>query len=190
MATFDQPSSADPNNNIVRNWLTGIGIALVVIVAITFVLHRKETLSPVIAGDESSTTESAVSTTTAPGSITSPASAATSAALPGTETIASTGEAISAADQPAGASVAISSMSLTKRSWVAVKDENGMILGAGLFPADATSGIVPLLRATAAGQRYEAVIYVDDGDKIFDLHRDMLVVSADGSPVGAAFNAQ
>ena len=56
--------------------------------------------------------------------------------------------------------------------------------------AGATTGVVPLLRATAAGERYEVLIYVDDSDRVFNFHKDMLVVAADGSPVGSAFNAQ
>jgi hypothetical protein len=186
MATFEQPTnSVDPNNNIVRNWLTGIGVALVVIVGITFALHRKETLAPLMAGDEAS---SAASTSTANAS-SSTANVSTNIS-PSTQTIASMGETVYATDQKAGNSVAIDSMSLTRKSWIAIKDTKGYILGAGLFQAGATSGVVPLLRATTAGERYEVLIYVDDTDKIFDLHKDMLVVSADGSPVGSAFSAQ
>ena len=185
MATFEQPSNVDTNNNIVRNWLTGIGIALLVIVGITFVLHRKETLAPLMAGDEA-TTPSSTSTTNTPSSTTGfPSNTA-----PTTQTTASIGETVYAADQPAGKSVAIDLMSLTRKSWIAIKDTKGYILGAGLFPASATSGSVPLLRATTAGERYEVLIYVDNGDKVFELHKDMLVVSADGSSVGSAFNAQ
>ena len=185
MATFEQPSNVDPNNNIVRNWLTGIGVALVVIVGITFALHRKETLAPLLAGDEATTTSS-TSTMNTPSSTTG----FPSSTIPSTQTTASMGETVYAADQKAGDSVSIDSMSLTRKSWIAIKDTKGYILGAGLFPAGATSGVVPLLRATTAGERYEVLIYVDDTDKVFDLHKDMLVVAADGSPVGSAFNAK
>ena len=177
--------SANPGeNNIVRNWLSGIGVALVVLVAITYVIHRKDAVTPVIAANDTATTTDS-SVTNASGS-TPIASAATVAGV----TTAAAGEAVSVADQAAGDSVAISSMTLTKKSWVAVKDADGRILGAGFFQATATSGTVPLLRATKAGERYEVVIYVDDGDHTFDFHKDMLVTSADGSPVGAAFSAK
>ena len=186
MATFERPAIVDPNNNIVRNWLTGIGVALLVIVGITFALHRKETLTPLMAGNETAATSS-VATTTNTLDLSTAGSFAT---LPGTVTTQSMGETVSVNDQTAGDSVAISSMSLTRKSWVAIKDTKGSILGAGLFPASATSGSVPLLRATTAGERYEVLIYVDDSDHVFNFHKDMLVVAADGSPVGAAFNAQ
>jgi hypothetical protein len=189
MATFEQPTNMDPNNNIVRNWLTGVGVALVVIVGITFALHSKETLSPVVAGDESSTTASTASTTMNRSS-TAGSSSSAFATLSGTVTTPSLGETVSVADQPAGKSVAINAMSLMHKSWIAIKDTDGRILGAGLFPATATEGVVPLLRATTAGDRYEVLIYVDNGDKVFSLHKDMLVVSADGSPIGAAFNTK
>ena len=53
---------ADPNtNNIVRNWLSGIGAALVVIVVITYALHRSDTM-PVVAGADATSTGSASST--------------------------------------------------------------------------------------------------------------------------------
>ena len=176
--------NADPSNNIVRNWLSGIAIVLVAIVAVTYAIHRKDTISPVVAGGEDSATTS---------SATSSSDVVTSGAefsAAGIVTTGSMGETISVADQPAGRSLDISSMTLAKRSWVAVKDTDGVILGAGLFPASATSGSVPLLRATKAGNRYEVLIYVDNGDKIFNFHKDMVVVAADGSPVSTAFNAK
>jgi hypothetical protein len=184
MATFEQPSNVDPNNNIVRNWLIGIGVALFVIVGITFAMHRKETLAPLMAIDQATTTSSATSTVGPTSTGISSGTAAPAVTTP------SMGETVTVLDQKAGRSVAIDSMSLTRKSWIAIKDTKGYILGAGLFPASATSGSVPLLRATAAGERYEVLIYVDGGDHVFNFHTDMLVVAADGSPVGSAFNAQ
>jgi hypothetical protein len=84
----------------------------------------------------------------------------------------------------------VPSLRLTSPSWVAVKAANGSILGAALFPADATEGTVSLLRATQAGERYEVIIYADAGDKTFDLHKDTLIINNDGTPVSTAFTAQ
>ncbi len=179
--------NANPGeNNIVRNWLSGIGVALVVLIAITYIVHRKDSVAPVVASDENTATTTDASATSTAGSTVFASSASTD----GTITTAAAGESISVADQPAGDSVAIGSMTLTKKSWVAVKSTDGRILGAGFFAANATSGSVPLLRATAAGERYEVLIYVDDGDHLFNFHKDMLVTSADGSPVSAAFSAK
>ena len=103
---------------------------------------------------------------------------------------ASQGETVTASNQPAGASVSIASMTLTRKSWLTVVAANGTILGAGLFPATATEGAIPLERDTVAGQTYKIVIYVDNGDKVFNFHKDLLVMNSDDSPVSAAFMAQ
>jgi len=173
-------ANQNPNNNIVRNWLSGVGVALVVVVAATFALHSKETLSPVL-GDASTTTEATTTTNHPVVTGTGPSLAVTTEVR---------GEMLSVLNQSAGASVTIDSMTLTRKSWIAVKDTTGRILGAGLFAAGTTKGDVSLLRNTLAGQRYEVLIYVDDGDKQFDLHKDMLVTAIDGSPISTAFNAQ
>ena len=89
-------------------------------------------------------------------------------------------------DQAAGASVKVRSMDLPKGGWVAIKEVSTQrILGAGRFPAGATSGEVPLLRATVAKGAYEAVVYEDDGDMMFDMKKDVMVTG-----VSTSFNAQ
>jgi len=173
-------ANQNPNNNIVRNWLSGVGVALVVVVAATFALHSKETLSPVL-GDASTTTDETATTTHPIITGSGPTLAVTTEVR---------GEMLSVLNQSAGASVTIDSMTLSRKSWIAVKDTSGRILGAGLFAAGTPSGDVSLLRNTLPGQRYEVLIYVDDGDKQFDLHKDMLVTAPDGSPISTAFNAQ
>jgi hypothetical protein len=105
----------------------------------------------------------------------------------GTQTATSDGEAFTVADQAAGKSVALSNLSLTRASWIAIRDDRS-ILGAAWFPASATEGTVTLQRATESGKSYRAVIYVDDGDKKFDFKTDKLITTNDG-PVGASFTA-
>jgi len=87
-------------------------------------------------------------------------------------------------DQSAGMGVSITSMNLTRETWVAVRDSKS-ILGAGRFSPGATSGTVKLLRATEAGKAYQVVVYVDDGDKKFDFKVDAVVPG-----VGSTFTAQ
>ena len=106
----------------------------------------------------------------------------------GTVTATSDGETVTVADQKAGTSVALSTISLTRASWVAVRDDKS-ILGAAWFPSSATVGTVELQRALQSGKSYNVVIYVDDGDKKFDMHKDQLV-TADGGPVGVSFKAE
>ncbi len=106
----------------------------------------------------------------------------------GTVTASSDGETVVVSSQKAGSSVAIQAMSLTRASWIAVRDDQS-ILGAAWFPSSATSGSIDLQRATVAGKSYRVVIYVDDGDKKFDLHADQLITASD-APVGVSFDAQ
>lgn len=87
-------------------------------------------------------------------------------------------------------SVVVASVTLNQSSWIAIRDESGSILGAGLFPAGTQTDVsVPLLRGTEAGQHYQVLIYVDDGNKQFDFHKDALLTGADGSVVGTTFAA-
>lgn len=98
------------------------------------------------------------------------------------------GSAVTVKDQPAGSSVTVASATLPQLGWIAVRDASGRTLGAGRFSAGTvTNAEVPLLRATEAGQRYQVLLYVDDGDKEFDLHKDTLVTNSDGSVAGATF---
>lgn len=90
------------------------------------------------------------------------------------------------ADQAAGESVAVTFMDLPEGGWIAIKElSSGRILGAGRFPYGATSGSVHLLRATVPGGSYEAIVYTDDGDKLFDHKKDVMVEGG-----SASFSAQ
>jgi hypothetical protein len=100
------------------------------------------------------------------------------------------GETVSAEDQAPGTSVALSQVTLKRPSWVAIKDTNDWILGAAWFYTSGENFSVPLLRATKLGEVYQAVIYVDNGDKKFDRHIDTLLVSAEGAPVSATFRTE
>ncbi len=94
--------------------------------------------------------------------------------------------ALTIKDQAAGTQVQIAKMTLTKTSWVAVRDaKTHWVLGARRFDAGTASGEVFLLRATTKGSAYEGVIFTDDGDKAFDLHKDTLEVG-----VSSPFSAQ
>jgi hypothetical protein len=128
-----------------------------------------------------------VATTTVMSS--SPTTTVPSEALPGAPVAQASGESVTVQDQAAGESVQVASVRLSETSWIAVRDENGKTLGAALFPAGTQTDVsVPLLRATEAGQHYQALIYVDNGDHQFDLHADTLIVNADGTVAGTAFN--
>ncbi len=95
---------------------------------------------------------------------------------PGTSyaTTTTAGETVRVQNQNAGSSVVISSMNLSRESWIAVRDSRS-ILGASRFSAGATSGTVKLLRPTEAGKSYTLVVFIDDGDKKFDFRVDPIV---------------
>lgn len=145
-----------------NNWII-IGVVVIVLILAGWLLMRGGSHSPVV-GDVNATSTATSSDTVA--------DATQKTGIVGTS---NEGESISVDSQDAGLSVAVASMHLTRPSWVAIKDANGWILGAGWFAANATSGTVPLLRGTTPGQTYTALIYVDNGDKAFDFHIDALV---------------
>jgi len=99
-----------------------------------------------------------------------------------------TGEAVTVRDQAAGASAAVASVTLNQMGWVAVRDENGRVLGAARFDAGTWNNVsVPLLRATDAASSYQVLLYVDDGDREFDLHEDILIMGENGGVAGTTF---
>lgn len=104
-----------------------------------------------------------------------------------TQTAQTSGESsLVVEDQAAGERVTIKFMDLPEGGWVAIKEvSSGRILGAARFPDGAISGGVMLLRATAAGGEYEALVYADDGDKVFDHKKDVPVVG-----LSTSFSAQ
>lgn len=106
------------------------------------------------------------------------------------QTIASENDSVGVQDQPAGSLVSVASVTLAQSSWIAIRDEDGRVLGAGRFDAGTHPDVtVQLLRNTVSGGHYQALIYIDNGDRIFDLHTDTLVTNADGSVAGATFTA-
>ncbi len=101
------------------------------------------------------------------------------------------GDAVVVLDQFAGSVVKIASVTLPQLGWVAVRDSKGWVLGAGRFVAGTSENVeVILLRGTVAGESYQVLLYNDDGDKEFDLHKDSLVMNADASVAGTTFTAQ
>lgn len=100
------------------------------------------------------------------------------------------GNAVSVSDQPAGSFVTIASATLPQTGWVAVRDAAGKTLGAKRLDAGTAEAVqVPLLRNTVTGEKYQVLLYTDDGDKTFDLHKDTLVTNSDGTVAGASFTA-
>lgn len=89
-------------------------------------------------------------------------------------TTAANGEALVVSNQSAGNTVLVTSAVVNAPSWITVREE-GWILGAARIEESGTNIVVPLLRGTEAGNNYEVVIYVDNGDRQFDHLSDVLV---------------
>ncbi len=106
-------------------------------------------------------------------------------------TVAATTESVTVADQPAGHSVVVASATLAQVGWLAVRDDTGHVLGAARLDVGThVNVIVDLLRVTARGDHYQVLVYADNGDGQFDLHKDTLVTKRDGGVVGATFAAK
>jgi hypothetical protein len=101
--------------------------------------------------------------------------------------------AILVRDQEAGIIVNVELVTLENAGWVVIhEDNNGLLgnaLGAQLFLSGVNSGTVELLRGMEAGNTYHAVVRQDDGDRAFDLVRDLLLSDGRGNPVQVSFTA-
>lgn len=103
------------------------------------------------------------------------------------------GNAISVRNQAPGVNVDIELVTLENTGWVVIHENNngalGNALGAQLFDAGANSGAVELLRGMEKGETYYATIRQDDGDRAFDLTKDLLLSDETGNPVQVEFKA-
>ncbi len=158
-----------------NNWIViGIGAAVVLLGGWWFVTN-----SPVPSLDVANTEEGALGADE------------TSIDLNTVVSTTSDSESVSVADQPAGDAVTISSVTFTETGWIAVRDDRGWTLGAGRIEAGTHKDmVINLLRGTIAGERYQVLLYIDDGDQVFDLKKEILVTRSDGSIAGAIFEAQ
>lgn len=79
--------------------------------------------------------------------------------------------------------------------WVAVHEERdgelGNVLGASWLPEGEHDVTVELLRGTLAGQIYHAVLYNDDGDRIFEYKSgDVYLLDGSKQPIQATFTVK
>lgn len=92
-------------------------------------------------------------------------------------------------DQVVGDEVFLNRISLMAPGWVAVKEIGGNVLGAARFDAGVWQGNVILLRSLESDRSYQALMYHDDGDGMFDLAKDSLILDESGAPITALFKA-
>ncbi len=102
----------------------------------------------------------------------------------------------SVADQSAGTSVSLGDRTSypTNEGWIVVhEDVNGSLgnaLGAARF--NTAAGLAPqsvsLLRGTTAGKNYQVVFYSENGDRMFDIREDAIMMR-DGKMISDTFAA-
>ncbi len=171
-----------------RNYQIIIGILVLIIIIGGWFIVAKPATSP--SGEVTDNGSASTSSDQSAASSGADPSGSSSVPAQNTPTTSDSSDFVSVVDQSAASSVAVASVSLGQDGWVAVRDADGRILGAGWFPTGTQTDVsVPLLRATAAGQHYQILLYTDDGDKLFDFHKDMLVANSDGSVAGTTFTA-
>ena len=182
--------------NTTTAWTIAGVIALVIIIAGGWLISRERSG---LTSDTASSTDTTLTgrdstDTTNTGSgpaMTGPKPVATSDTSVPTPTMVAGGETVTVNDQPAGMVVKVENVKIMKPSWVAIMGTNGWVIGAGWLYASADNAEIELVKPTVAGEIYQAVIYVDDGDKKFSLHAgDSLVTSSEGAPVSSTFKAQ
>ncbi len=115
-----------------------------------------------------------------------PPSSSGSGSISSVSTSTPQSSAVSVADQPAGTSVTVESVTVPPPGvWVAVREVNGTelgnVLGAVLETGPRSNVSVPLLRATEPGRRYAVELYRNDGSGAFDLGTLSVYVDFDTS---------
>jgi len=165
--------------NDTKGWIIGAVVLVVVVVGGWWMIKNSKPSSAVVGDNAAVIEEGAGDNMVDVEAMAGKEGATPVAPAPASETmtvttVAKGDETVSVQDQAAGGKVAVASMKLSAASWVAIVD-GGRVLGAAWYPSYATTGSVELLRDTVAGKTYQAVLYVDDGDKKFDMHKDMLV---------------
>lgn len=95
-------------------------------------------------------------------------------------------------NQLPGDEVMVSSVFIDQMGWVTVRENErgnlGNVLGARrLDEGNNFSVVVPLQRNTEPGQIYHITLYIDDGDRQFDIENDLLVFTEEGELVVSSF---
>lgn len=101
---------------------------------------------------------------------------------------------ISAPNQKAGDTVLVSKVVSDAVVWVAVREDNGGLMGNILGARKVSVGmtenvVVELLRPTVIGGKYYVILFRDNGDGAFD-HKTDAPIASDGSIIVSTFNAQ
>lgn len=95
------------------------------------------------------------------------------------------------ADQYPGNVVYITSAQFAAPGWVAIHEDNagtpGAIIGSAYFDKGINPGKITLAKKTEEGKLYYAMLHNDDGDKKFDMAKDMPLKDAQGNVILKTF---
>jgi hypothetical protein len=96
-------------------------------------------------------------------------------------------------DQFPGNVVYLSSVQLAKGGWVVIHKDNagtpGAIIGSAWFDKGINPGKVTLSESTVEGKTYYAMLHSDNGDKVFDVTKDLPLKDANGNVIMKMFKA-
>ena len=96
-------------------------------------------------------------------------------------------------DQFPGNVVYLSSVQLAKPGWVVIHKDNagqpGDVIGSTYFAAGINPGKITLTAATVEGGVYYAMLHNDDGDKAFDITKDLPLKDSKGNVIMKLFRA-
>lgn len=96
-------------------------------------------------------------------------------------------------DQFPGNVVYLSSVQLAKPGFVVVHKDNagqpGDIIGSAYFDAGINPGKITLTSSTVEGGVYYAMLHTDDGDKLFDVTKDLPLKDSKGNVIMKLFRA-
>ena len=95
-------------------------------------------------------------------------------------------------DQYPGNVVYISSVQLANPGWVEIHKDNagtpGAVIGSAYFAAGINPGKITLTENTVDGGTYYAIIHSDDGDKKFDVTKDLPLKDSNGNVIMKVFH--
>lgn len=101
---------------------------------------------------------------------------------------------VTAPNQKAGSTVLVDRVVSETEIWVAVREDNGGLMGNILGAKKVAAGtsedvVIELLRPTVANAKYYVVLFRDNGDGMFDNKTDAIIES-DGRIVVSTFKTQ
>lgn len=171
-------------------------LVLIILVGGAFIIGGKR--SPINAGlgaEATSSDQTAMDDGAMPADDSAMTATEKSTAKPGTPAPAlsatAEGDSVSTSDQKAGSKVTVDTVTVTKPTWIAIRRSNDWTIGVQLVqPGTHQNVVVNLVRPTIAGDKYSVVLMADNGDGVFDLHKETLLMNADGSRVSVAFLAK